>query len=84
MITRRSAFAVFAAAFAAPVVARAQAGAIPSTTAPSNSQGTPGAGGTGGTGVVSTTQVPAAGGASATPHKRRRHRTRKHHATSGQ
>ena len=54
-MTRRSAFAAFAAAFVAPLVARAQgpAGAGGSTTAPSNSEGTP----AGGAGTVSNTRV---------------------------
>ena len=60
-MTRRSAFAAFAAALVAPIVARAQgatvgpAGGVASTTAPSNSAGTP----AGGTGVISSTRVPA-------------------------
>lgn len=77
-ITRRSAFAVFAAAFVAPLIARAQgatnapAGGIASSTAPSNSQGTP----AGGTGVVGSARV-----SSATPaHTTRRRRPRRHTA----
>ncbi len=104
-ITRRSAFAVFAAALAAPVLARAQgssvgpAGAVPSTTAPSNSDGTP----AGGSGVIGTTRYPAAGqpmgagpgaplvggtmGTSeAAPRhrRRRRHRSRRHTTPAAQ
>lgn len=68
LLTRRSAFAAFAAALIAPVVVYAQgatsgpAGGVPSTSAPGNSQGTP-AGGTGvigGTRVVPTSPAPAA------------------------
>ena len=69
------------AAFAAPAFAQQSptaatvgpAGGVGSTTAPSNSQGTP----AGGTGVISTTRVGPSGAATsmATPHRvmRRRH-----------
>lgn len=100
-LTRRSSFAAFAAMLAAPVVARAQgatnapAGGIPSSTAPSNSAGTP----AGGTGVISTTRpmggtapmasspnTPMVGGEMGTsetaPRRRRRHRTRRAHRTT--
>ena len=84
MITRRSAFAAFAAALAAPLAitaahAQTPAGSIPSTTAPSNSEGTP----SGGTGVVSGTRVPGAT-TTAPPmqHTRRHHRRHHHHRTT--
>lgn len=74
MFTRRSVFGIFAAAFAAPLAAHAQTGGLPSTTAPSNSEGTP----SGGTGVIGSTQVPAAGGMA--PVSTRHHRrSRRHH-----
>ena len=76
MITRRSAFGIFAAAFAAPLAAYAQTGGLPSSTAPSNSEGTP----SGGTGVISTTQVPAAGGVTPVSTKRHRRSRRHRHA----
>ena len=81
-LTRRSAFAAFAAAFIAPIVAstaaHAQAtvgpaGAIPSTTAPGNSEGTP-AGGTGVIGRSNSTSMPMSSSAGAAPPPRRRRR----------
>ncbi len=101
LMTRRSAFAAFAAALLAPVVARAQgatggpAGGVSSTTAPSNSQGTP-AGGTGviggsrvGTGaapVGASPNTPLVGGEPGTsetpPRRRRRRRARRRAAPS--
>ncbi|HYZ64757.1 MAG TPA: hypothetical protein VE650_20065 [Acetobacteraceae bacterium] len=72
-MTRRSAFALFASALAGPIAAKqvfAQSGAtnappggIPSTTAPSNSQGTP----AGGSGDVSGTRVGPRGTTAAVP-----------------
>ena len=97
-MTRRSAFAAIAAALVAPLAARAQgtmpgggnapAGGVSSTTAPSNSQGTP-AGGTGITGggrVGAGVGAPLVGGEPGTrettrhtrrPVRRVRHRTPK-------
>ena len=75
MITRRSMFGILAAALGAtPVAAMAQIGAMPSSTAPSNSEGTP----SGGTGVIGRSQVDT--GMRATPVSARRHRRdRRHH-----
>lgn len=75
MITRRSAFAIFAAAFATPIAAFAQLGAMPSSTAPSNSEGTP----SGGSGVIGRTQVEPAGRPVKVARRRRRHHHRRHH-----
>jgi len=75
MITRRSAFAFFAAAFAAPIAAYAQVGALPSSTAPSNSEGTP----SGGSGVIGRTQVEPVGRPVQVARRRRRHHHRRHH-----
>ncbi len=98
-MTRRTSFAAFAAMISAPVLAYAQGatnappGGIPSTTAPSNSQGTP----AGGTGVIggsrspgvpmSSSAAPLVGGEMSTSEmprstgRRRRHRRHARHMT---
>jgi len=81
MISRRFAYTVMAALFVAPIAvtttAHAQAGGIPSTTAPSNSQGTP----ADSTGIVGGSRVGPS--TTATPVRAtHRHRVRhhRHHA----
>lgn len=97
-MTRRRSFAALAALLATPAMALAQGatnappGGIPSTTAPSNSQGTP----AGGTGMVGGARPPAGGPVGSTPNtplvggemgtsetaqprrRRRRHRRARH------
>ena len=84
MMTLRSTLIVFAIAVAAPIAAFAQAGGLPSATAPSNSEGTPSSS----TGVVGATRVgPATTMASPTHarrHRHRHHRSHRHAVTSGQ
>ncbi len=85
-MTRRSSAVLLAAALAAgPAAAQVMPGSptvgpvggVASTTAPSNSEGTP----AGGTGVIGTTRVvPSATRASAPRHHVRRVRHRAHHA----
>ena len=81
MMSIRLTFLALAVTVALPVVVYAQTSGIPSSTAPSNSEGTP----SGGTGVLSTTQVgPASTPVTARSHARhRRHRHhRAHHSNS--
>ena len=74
MMSLRSTFLVLAIMVASPVVVYAQTGGLPSSTAPSNSEGTP----SGGTGVLSTTQVqPTSTPVASRSHSR--HRRHRHH-----
>jgi len=79
-VTRRLSHVLFAAAMVAglaaePAFAQVTPGGTGSTTAPSNSEGTP----AGGTGAVGSTRVgPSGDAASTTTARRHRHRHRRH------
>ena len=77
MITLRTTLLVFAMAITAPVIVYAQTSGMPSSTSPSNSEGTP----SGGTGVLNTTRV----GPTAKPvvsRSRARHRRHRAHRST--